>query len=129
MKSSTRVVLTETAVVILSANNSLMTSIPLRMWTTQDGRSWSSRARTSQELERLIQRLGVALQDASGACVMKRVLKVLFDERPILFPSLWPNRSAKSGRTRKWTSTPQRSSGTPRPMAERLCPLRQARYQ
>ncbi len=39
MQSPTRVVVTAAAVVILSRNSLLMTSIPLRMWTTRNGTS------------------------------------------------------------------------------------------
>ena len=83
MKRSDQVVVTETAVVILS-RGTFLTSIPLRHWTTTDGSTWSSRQRSAHEIDWLITRLTNALQNPSSDSVMKRVLSVMSQEPPSL---------------------------------------------
>ena len=83
MKSSFRVEVTETSVVIL-ANSRLLTSIPLRRWSTIDGTTWSSRLRTPTEIDRLVAGLTHELQDGMPDSVMKRVLRVLSMESLIV---------------------------------------------
>lgn len=76
MKSSIQVLVTETAVAILS-KGAFMTSIPLRHWTTTDGTTWSSRLRRDHELQWLIERFTKALQTPGSDSVMKRILGVM----------------------------------------------------
>jgi len=104
MKSSFRVEVTETSVVIL-ANSRLLTSIPLRRWSTIDGTTWSSRLRTPAEIDRLVAGLTQVLQDGKPDSVMKRVLRVLSMESLIVqgrstsaarqLPSRSPSRCAQ----------------------------------
>lgn len=83
MKSPFRVEVTETSIVI-TANSRWLTSIPLRRWSTVDGVTWSSRLRAPAEVERLVAHLSQALQNGSPDSVMKRVLRVLSTDSPMV---------------------------------------------
>jgi len=82
MKCSQRVVLTDTAVVVLS-KGTFLTSIPLRHWTTTDGSTWSIRHRRAREIDWLIGRLTNALSDLGTDSVMQRILGVMAQSPPV----------------------------------------------
>jgi len=81
MKSVINVVLTETSIAIL-AKNALLTSIPLRHWTTTDGSTWSSRRRPLHKIDWMIGRLTDVLNRDPAAPVMRGVAAVTSQEPP-----------------------------------------------
>jgi hypothetical protein len=85
MRSLHQVVLTQTAVVVLS-KGAFLTSIPLRHWTTSDGSTWSSRLRRAHEIDWLITRLTDALQNLGSDSVIKRIMSVMSEELPSPLP-------------------------------------------
>lgn len=96
MNSSITVVLTDTAIALVS-KNVVLTSIPLRHWTSNNGSTWSGRLRPQTEVVWLIDRLRTVLQNDSDESVMKRVLRVMLtvdlEQRlPVTCPSNGPSR-------------------------------------
>jgi hypothetical protein len=85
MNSSITVVLTDTAIALLS-KNAVLTSIPLRRWTSNNGSTWSGRLRPHTEVTWLIERLRTTLRNDGADSVMKRVLQVMSEEPPPLSP-------------------------------------------
>lgn len=83
MKSKINVVLTETAVVVV-ANGTFMSSIPLRHWTTTEGMTWSGRLRRALEIGWLISRLRQEFELPSDDSVMKRLLRVMTEKTQTL---------------------------------------------
>ncbi len=81
MKSPISVVLTETSIAILS-KNSLLTSIPLRQWTTTDGATWSSRLRPCYQIDWLIGRLRATLHTDGPDSLMRRISRVKSEAAP-----------------------------------------------
>jgi hypothetical protein len=81
MKSSLRVEVTETSIVVL-ANTQFLTSIPLRRWSTIDGSTWSSQRRSPEEVQMLVSRLTEALQHRNSSSVMNRVMALLSADTP-----------------------------------------------
>jgi hypothetical protein len=100
MNSSITVVLTDTAIALLS-KNTVLTSIPLRRWTSSNGSTWSGRLRPHSEVTWLIDRLRTVLRNDGADSVMKRVSQVLSEEPP---PP--PTKEVKSDR--EPTSTPKK---------------------
>src|SRR5271169_6139523 len=76
MNSSISVVLTDTSIAILS-KNTVLTSIPLRHWTSSNGSTWSGRLRPQTEVIWLIDRLSAVLRDDGHESVMKKVSHVM----------------------------------------------------
>ena len=81
MNSSISVVLTDTAIALVS-KNAVLTSIPLRHWTTTDGSTWSGRLRPQTEVVWLMDRLRTVLRRDGEDSVMRRVSHVMALEPP-----------------------------------------------
>src|SRR5271167_3584766 len=92
MNSCISVVLTDTAIALVS-RNAVLTSIPLRHWTTTDGSTWSGRLRPQTEVVWLMDRLRTILRKESNDSVMRRVSQVLSEEPHL--PSQTPKRDLR----------------------------------
>jgi hypothetical protein len=126
MNSSITVVLTDTAIALVS-KNSVLTSIPLRRWTSNNGSTWSGRLRPQTEVVWLIDRLRTVLQNDGDESVMKRVLRVMSEEPPPP-PTEEPNSTKvkkMNKRVRKVVKTQTISRYMPgaKPRAPRVPPL------
>jgi hypothetical protein len=112
MNFSITVVLTDTTIGLVS-RNAVLTSIPLRHWTSNDGSKWSSRLRPDAEVTWLMDRLRTVLRNEGDESVMKRVSQVMSEEPPRVSPkkrekSLRPEAKAISRRVPALTkSMPQ----------------------
>lgn len=82
MNTAARVVLTSTSISIVSGQNSLITSIPLRTWVKENGHGWSSRVRQPHEVRYLVKRLEALLEANDSQSVTKLVSAVLREEIP-----------------------------------------------
>src|SRR5271166_2576155 len=81
MNPSISVVLTDTSIALVS-KNSVLTTIPLRKWSSNDGSTWSGRLRPDSEVTWLMERLRTVLRNDGRDSVMKRVSRVLSEEPP-----------------------------------------------
>lgn len=81
MNPSITVVLTDTSIALVS-KNSILTTIPLRHWTSNNGSTWSGRLRPDHEVTWLMERLRDKLRDDGNDSLMKRVSQVLSEEPP-----------------------------------------------
>lgn len=81
MNSSITVVLTETAIALVS-KNALLTSIPLRHWKSDGGSTWSGRLRPHSEVVWLMDRLRTILRNGRNDSVMRLVSRVMSEAPP-----------------------------------------------
>jgi hypothetical protein len=93
MKSSYQVTLTESAIVVLF-KGVFQSSIPVRQWSTLDGRTWSGMLRQSHQLDWLLRKLTDALSDPTTESTMRRLHRVLADHS---MPPRVPARARPTG--------------------------------
>ena len=94
MKSAYQVVVTEGSIVV-SSKGIFQTSIPLRQYSTLDGSTWSGSLRQAHQIDWLVEKLTLALNDSTTESTMQRVLRVLANTA--MPPRVSPRRRPRGG--------------------------------